>query len=245
MPSPHEFELQSTELYTALSKAYEERAFLGVSKLVYSVEPTMANVEIVSLWLRDAYVLQPRKNPRFGLLYADTLQMMARAHKSKDEAGYRGLMETGVVAFYSSQLIAWEDLARCADRTAGLLYRQNWAGEVGSIYSGYFRSLDGEKQQELLRTVRSIAANRDVSEPDRSACASGIGAMRRALEAGRCDSFDPLEDVPIPRLPHVDELAKEYRCDGAEFVTLIPDEEWRTRREEVRQAFHQRMLEAE
>jgi hypothetical protein len=149
-------------------------------------------------------------------------------------------MEVGTVAFYSSQMIAWEDLARCAEPTAGFLYRQNWSstGSLGSIYSAYLSSLDPEKRQELVETSPFVAANRDVSEPDRAACASGMEAMRKAHQAGRCEPIP--EGSPSHRSGL---LGNQFACDAEVFATLIPDEEWHPRREEVRRTLGQRFLE--
>lgn len=234
--------IQSTELYRALSQADAERGFVGVNALMYGLELRTSNLEIAALWMHDHYKLIARKNPRIGRTYAEVLQLWASVLKDQahDETGYQQLMDTGVIAFYSSQMIAWEDLARCAEQTDGLVYRQNWspAESPGSIYLAYLRSLDGDKRRELIDNASMVAAQRDATEPDRGACGSGMEAMRKAQAAGKCRRIS--EDSPAHRRDLTP--GTQLACDAAEFATLISDREWHPRREEVRRALRAQLL---
>lgn len=204
--SNYENEIMATPLYKTLENARKTVGVKAVNKIIASTDVTPQNVEIVSLWARDAFK-NKKRNPRYGLIYADSMATMATAFKSKNEKIYRQFMDTGLVVFFSSQLIAREDVARCTDKTAGQNYIANWSSDIGRLYVNYARDNYNKDQKNKLTQISiNISNSRDLLYKDKSACASGIKAMEKAIENGKCD--------------------KNGACNGTEYVSLITMKDW-------------------
>ncbi len=204
---------RNSSLYQHLDAAELASGYTGVSEINYTLELTLDNVETIALWLRDAWIDRPKKNPRYGLMYSLSLQQLANFHRERDREGvYRELMETSTLAFYSSQLIALEDLARCSDSTGGLVYRTNWSDERAEVISTYYASRSPADREQILSVLMNFAGNRDLGDPDRGACGSGIKAMRKAMEAGACRPAEEWQTVHRPENSQV--------CEGEEFVRI-------------------------
>ena len=123
--------------------------------------------------------------------------------------------------------------ARCAEARVGTRYLQNWRSELAGLYRGHLDSRPGAKRAQLVEIVFRTTRDRDTSEPDRAACGSGIEALKKAMEAGRCGAD--------PNPPS--EVGNYVLCEGGEFAELVSDPEWRPRRDAVREAFYESLAE--
>jgi hypothetical protein len=121
--SDYEIAQHAKAYYIELDAAEAAGGQPAVNRLYAATTWDWEKLEAAALWFRDAYLHRPVHDPRHGLLYADILLGMARAveHHAKAHATY---MESGAIAFHSSQLVAREDLARRAEKNVGLRYHR-------------------------------------------------------------------------------------------------------------------------
>jgi hypothetical protein len=216
--SDYENNIKSTALYNTLEQAHKTEGIAGVNKVINTTTINTNAVEIISLWSRNAY-LNKKRNPRYGLIYADSLATIAKAMQDKNEKLYKQFMDTGSLMFFSSQLIAREDIARCKDKTAGVQYIMNWSSDYGRKFYDYVANYDLKQKHDFYKSVLSVSNSRDLSHEDLSACASGITAMSRSIDEGKCDHTTG-------------------ECSGGEdYVTLIPMKYWAIEREKVQNNF--------
>lgn len=218
LASNYENNIQATPLYKSLEQARNNEGITGVNKIIQRTAIDAKAVEVISIWARNAY-LNKKRNPRYGLMYADSLATIARSLQNKDEKLYKQFMDTGSLMFFSSQLIAREDIARCEDKTARANYIMNWSSDYGRKYYDYVANYNKQQRNEFYNAVISVSNSRDLSHKDLSACASGMKAMSRAIDEGKCDE------------------ATGACSGGEEFVTLIPMNAWATERQKVQSNF--------
>lgn len=169
----YEAGIKKTQLYAKLDKAWLESDVSAVKAIVDGgAVKTPQDLETLALWLRNNYVLAIRRDARLGLLYAESLWSIAKPYKAagKDKE-FATIMDTGAMAFYSSQLIAFEDIARCANKGAGAAYSANWIkGDVVKAYNDYAQSLNEDPKIALWLRANILADERETSVADKDAC---------------------------------------------------------------------------
>jgi len=211
-------EVTDTAIYQSLVKA-EKGGMKDVNKAMRDAlaDRSVEKLNIVAVWARDAF-FRPSRNPRYGLLYSDSLRMMADAAQQSGQDEARGaLLETGTVTFFTSQLIAREDVARCEDKTAGARYLQNWSGDLQKLYVSYFETIGDDHKKKLLDAAIGFSNERDLEKADRAACASGMKAMNQAIENDEC----------------VKDAENNFSCNAEKYVTLISDDVWHQARKTI------------
>ncbi|PZQ44475.1 MAG: hypothetical protein DI551_10100 [Micavibrio aeruginosavorus] len=212
------------DLYANLSKAWRQRGVEGVKAILNSHQiETYADQQTATTWLQNNYEMD-RRNPRIGLLYADALYPLARDYKmARKESEYHHYMLAGLTAFLSSQLIAYEDIARCADKSVGAAYAQSWReGKTYETYKVYAASLSKEQRQSVWESVKKISDGRDKSEPDKTACAGGAEALAAAQMKGDCQSTG------------LDKT--DMKCDEEKYIEILNDDQWQALRLKVQAA---------
>lgn len=169
----YEAGIKKTQLYSKLDKAWLEGDVSAVKAIVDGgAVKTTQDLETLALWLRNNYILAIRRDARLGLLYAESLWNIAKPYKAAGKnKEFTTIMDTGALAFYSSQLIAFEDIARCADKGAGAAYSENWIkGDVAKSYGDYAQSLKEDPKIALWLRANILADERETSVPDKDAC---------------------------------------------------------------------------
>lgn len=202
----------NSALYEKLTLANENGGLPAIDKLIdeHGLN-NFQDLNTLSIWLRDEYK-KPQRNQRYGLMYADALYNMSKSFKD----GGRPLLDTGTFVFFSSELIARENVARCTDTTAVSAHLQQWGSDLKKTYYQHYLSMSPEDKEQTLKLIMDFTQSRDLSYKDKVACAVGIKAMSQAVEEGKC--------------------SKDGSCDSSEYVTFIEDEEWQKKRQEVRDA---------
>jgi hypothetical protein len=220
--SEYENKIKSTPLYKSLENAKINGGIAAVNKLIDNLEISSNSLEILSLWARNAYH-DKKRNPRYGLIYADALAIMAQSVKSKSEKHYAQFMDTGSLMFFSSQLIAREDVARCKDNSAGLNYIASWSNKASKSYIDHISTFDESQMEMFYKRVTAVSNSRDLAHKDKSACAGGMSAMSKALENDKCDK-------------------KTGACNGSDYVELIPMKYWATKREDIQTGMYDYLM---
>lgn len=207
-----------TIIHEKMDKAWSTHRFDGVNQVVKATGmDTFIEQQSIALWAQKKYELKYDRNARVGLLLADSLGGMAKAYaKGRREEEANKALASGALAFFSSQLIAYEDIARCADNSAGKAYAALW--QKGGSYEQYKKFLAGlpeAERKKLWSESLQIASERNVGRPDKQICATGTDAIAKSQMDKQC-------------------MADPENCDPVQFVELIKDDVWQTRREQVR-----------
>jgi len=115
-------------LVERLDRAWEKDRARGLKALLDTGEvDDFTERKILAGWTHEHYISTIDRNPRIGLIYAGALAQMASEYlQTRNEADYYKNMRNGLSVFISSQMIAYEDIARCADKSVGSSYAAMW-----------------------------------------------------------------------------------------------------------------------
>ncbi len=168
----YEDTLKSDPLYSFLTQTELESGIDGIKKAAVAIYENADETafDVFNLWLRDAYYRE-NADPRYGLMYADTLHYRAMEWQFKDQDRYNRLMNDGAFAFFSSYLMALTDTGRCADVSAGQAYLNNWR-PFKDDFMRYSMSLSFSERgalQEKVMAFEEVRKNRAENAP---ACAN-------------------------------------------------------------------------
>lgn len=205
------------DLAPILEAAWSKSRKVGVTRAIKEAGglETYDNLKGTATWAEKRYSAAYNRDPWIGLLLSEALAGLGTQYdQSRHEEMGKKLMDQGAAAFLSSQVIAFENVARCADKSAGGSYITQWTnGKTHRFYKSYL-SKQTENDRDLIWTAAMKQANeRDTMRPDRDVCTSGADAVARAQMDKACEKID--------------------ECDLSKYVELIKDDVWQTRREQV------------
>lgn len=213
-------------LVKRLDRAWEKDRARGLKALLDTGEvDDFTERKILAGWAHDHYISTIDRNPRVGLIYAGSLAEMASEYlQTRNETEYYKNMRNGLGVFISSQMIAYEDIARCADKSVGSSYAAMW--RTGATYKSYKKFLASESEKNRVaawQAAKNLSDTRELKRADREVCASGADAIARAQLKGKC-------------------VAGEA-CDASEYVELLSNSQWMPLRAQVQGMIEKRVLE--
>lgn len=217
-----------TPLFKKLVLAKKNNGFAGVESVLQEMEKNADNINALSLFARDVYKTNPHE-PRYGKLYADTLNAIMKIYELSG-VQKESLMKTATMAFYSSQLTARENIARCEDRSAGQSYLMGWRSKRAKEMASFIQSLPKAEKDAHIKFILSFSAKRDLSKADREPCKDGIKYVQKAMDADKCveRSHAPINGK-TPK-------GKNIVCDGSDFVEFIDEAKWNEKRKAIQKS---------
>jgi hypothetical protein len=223
---------EKTAFFQELEKAAKQDKSTAVKKLLDKKgRLSSEQINIFANWAKKAYV-RDLNHPTYGLWYAQTLKTMSeglKKHGKQDVS--EELMKTASVMFISSELIARENISRCADKTAGQNYLMNWITPKPPYRKellNHFKGLDAASQKKGFGIIMMFAEKRKTNEKDYLSCNDGMEAIKKSMDGGKCVG------KPHPTVNGVTPKGMNYICDGRDYVRFIDDAEWQQKRVAIR-----------
>lgn len=140
---------------------------------------------------------------------------------------HAGIKDTSAMMASSALLILYVDKARCADKTAGETRIHNTFEALRAPLE-FLRSSKFDDKNKILKVAFGIESQIRNRRPNRSLCYSGMESTKQAIElieAGKVPAQKGANGrVLIPNIPSIK-------------VEYIPDSEWLSRRNKIRDGF--------
>lgn len=213
------------EKMTSMDAAWESGKIDGIYAELSNIQDgNRVELDGVQEWANTRYVRSYDRDPRMGLFLADTLVDIVRAYGTAEDKVYRAKTLTwGAQVFLSSQMIAFENVARCADKSVGGSYISLWLkGKSHGVYQNFLSGQSAELRSQVWEGAKKLADERNLSRADKKVCATGAEALSKM---------------------QLDPACKSAECDPVQFVELVKDTEWKARREQVQSVIRKRVEE--
>jgi len=229
-------EARATELYRELDRLEREGGPSPANERIVETLTDPDELEIGAIWLRDHYMYGSAPDALYGLFYFDALIALNR--NARNDLFGPSLQDTMVMMVYvSSELLAHENVARCAEQPNGTNYRLYWktARRRGPFAREIWDKMTVERRNFALRFAKARVESAEGRPPSPNACAAGMQAMQAAMDAGLCKTT-PGSDLPSDFVDgHLGGSKASFMlCDSARFATFVDDATWAARRESVR-----------
>ncbi len=221
---------QTEALYAKLDTAWRSGKDVAVRNLINGGEVhNFERRQVLANWAEKNYTFSVSRNPRMGLIYAETLALMGDEYaRTRKDVDYYKTMINGLGVFLSSQLIAFENVARCADKSVGSSYISNWT--QGAAYQTYKQFLERQSDADrngVWARAKNLSDTRNLERKDRELCATGADAIARAQVADDCQNVKGGGET----------------CHAVNHVEFVSDEAWNASRQKVQEAVKRRVLE--
>lgn len=221
-----------SNLYQRIDEGWQSEGVNGVRRLLDNGSiQRFEQRKVLSDWARKNFIYSTARNPQIGFIYAEVVKQMADEYRrTRNLTEYHEGMKIGLAAFLASQLIAFENIARCADKTVGQSYLAQWLS--GPLYEGYKKYLGYigvEERSALWAEVADLAGKRNLNRRYPSLCASGAVAIARAQVEGDCGERSGAGGT--------------VNCNSEKYVTFRDDEAWNEARAKLQEAVKRRVEE--
>lgn len=189
--------------------------------------------QVTAFWLRDHFMHGSAPVALYGLFYFDAL---ARQVDPDDLAPSQPAMfDTAALAtFLSSELLALENVARCAAQPNGTNYRLQWRRQRGRgpFVKRLWEAMSPRRRRYAVLYAKARVESAASRPPSTAACGSNALELQAAADAGLCRDVAP---SPEQRSDYVGGTTATFqRCDTARFVSYVDEPTWKERRERLR-----------
>lgn len=226
-------EIVASPLYQELDRLHAEG---GPDAVLPRIAQSWSDPEAYNaytFWLRDHFMLGRAPEALYGLFY---YRALARMVDPGDLAPSQEAMfdTTTLAVFLSSELIALENVARCAAQPNGTRYRQQWRLERGgnAYLKRLWEAMDERRRRYSVHFAKARVESAESRPPSRAACGSNAMELSAARDAGLCQQVDPGAETR-PEFAGGSRATFEA-CDTRRFISYVDDSTWEERRERLR-----------
>lgn len=147
-----------------------------------------------------------------------------------------GVKDTATLAFLFGLLTSRVDAARCADPSAPAEKLHPWEQTLVPIYE-HFRSLPEDERRHLVNLAIDMEGKLSARGPDIWMCSGGLSFTRKFMEKHK--------DNPNPPMREINDPTRKGRTillnDPDLTPDLVPDEQWKTTRQQIIANFAQQL----
>lgn len=218
------------KLYKNIESAWKSGKYPALRNFIDQNVDRFDRRKILADWGRQNFTQSLTRDPQIGFVYAETLGRMATEYRAtRNVEEYHRGMKIGLRSFIGSQIIAFENIARCDDRTVGEIYLAPWlSGETYDLYKSYLEGLSTEVRDTVMQDAFKLAETRNLYRKDVSLCATGADAQARAQVARDCQQVAD---------------ARGEVCNAEAHVKFVSDEAWSIARAKLQDAVRRRVQE--